>query len=82
MGDKDSIGGIAFDYNNYNGYPTNDFVFWIGHLTMHYNPALSNHAADVVELPETGGRLEPDRYPGDRQQRQPLPGRNGDFHRL
>jgi hypothetical protein len=42
MGDLSHIGGIAFNYNNYNGYPTNDFVFWLGHLTMHYNPVLSN----------------------------------------
>ena len=39
-GNLSSIGGIAFNYNNYNGYPTNDFVFWIGHLIMHYNPNL------------------------------------------
>ena len=38
MGNLQSIGGIAFNYNNYGGYPTNDFVFWIGHLIMHYNP--------------------------------------------
>ena len=38
MGNLQSIGGIAFNYNNYNGYPTNDFVFWIGHLILHYNP--------------------------------------------
>src|SRR5579862_247702 len=42
MGDQSHIGGIAFNYNNYGGYPTNDFVFWIGHLTMHYNPGQSN----------------------------------------
>ncbi len=42
LGDLSHIGGIAFNYNNYNGYPTNDLVFWLGHLTMHYNPALSN----------------------------------------
>ena len=42
MGDQTHIGGIAFNYNNYNGYPTNDFVFWLGHLTMHYNPGQSN----------------------------------------
>ncbi len=40
MGNLISIGGIAFNYNNYNGYPTNDFVFWIGHVVMHYNPTL------------------------------------------
>lgn len=42
IGDQSHIGGIAFNYNNYGGYPTNDFVFWIGHLTMHYNPGQSN----------------------------------------
>jgi hypothetical protein len=42
MGDQSHIAGIAFNYNNYNGYPTNDFVFWLGHLTMHYNPGQSN----------------------------------------
>jgi hypothetical protein len=42
MGDLSHIGGIAFNYNNYSGYPTNDFVFWLGNLSMHYNPALSN----------------------------------------
>ena len=40
MGNLQSIGGIAFNYNNYAGYPTNDFVFWIGHLVLHYNPTL------------------------------------------
>ncbi len=40
MGNLQSIGGIAFNYNNYIGYPTNDFVFWIGHVVMHYNPLL------------------------------------------
>jgi hypothetical protein len=42
LGDQSHIGGIAFNYNNYSGYPTNDFVFWLGHLTMHYHPGQSN----------------------------------------
>jgi hypothetical protein len=31
--------GIAFNYNSYGGYPTNDFKFWIGNLVVHYNGA-------------------------------------------
>jgi hypothetical protein len=31
--------GICFDYNSYGGYPTNDFTFWIGNLTVHYSGA-------------------------------------------
>ncbi|HXR46450.1 MAG TPA: hypothetical protein VN784_03335 [Candidatus Limnocylindrales bacterium] len=38
VGNLQSIGGVAFNYNNYAGYPTNHFVFWIGHLVLHYNP--------------------------------------------
>jgi hypothetical protein len=30
------IPGIAFGYNNYGGYPTNPFTFWLGNLVMHY----------------------------------------------
>jgi hypothetical protein len=44
--------GIAFDYNSYGGYPTNDFTFWIGHLTVHYNgappPPPTNYLSSVV----------------------------------
>ena len=31
-----NIPGIAFGYNNYNGYPQNFFTFWIGNIVMHY----------------------------------------------
>lgn len=34
-----TVPGIAFDYNSYNGYPTNDLHFWIGNLVVHYSGA-------------------------------------------
>jgi hypothetical protein len=34
-----TIPGIAFDFNSYNGYPTNTFTFWLGNLVMGYSGA-------------------------------------------
>jgi hypothetical protein len=31
------VPGICFDFNNYGGYPTNLFTFWIGNLVMTYS---------------------------------------------
>jgi hypothetical protein len=31
------VGGICFDFNSYNGYPTQPVTFWIGHLVMTYS---------------------------------------------
>lgn len=47
-----TVPGIAFDYNSYGGYPTNDFTFWIGHLVVHYSgappPPPTNYLSTVV----------------------------------
>ncbi|HTR41603.1 MAG TPA: hypothetical protein VMH87_08315 [Pseudomonadales bacterium] len=34
-----AVPGICFDFNNYNGYPTQTMTFWIGNLTMAYSGA-------------------------------------------
>jgi hypothetical protein len=71
LGDQTHIAGIAFNYNNYNHYPTNDLVFWLGHLTMHYHPGQSNPPPQLLGFtkPAVGLNLTDTQVTGNQDDR-------------
>jgi hypothetical protein len=71
LGDQTHVAGIAFNYNNYNGYPTNDLIFWLGHLTMHYHPGQSNPPPTLMSFtkPAIGLNLTDTQVTGNQDDR-------------